>query len=57
MNIRHIVLMDAGDPEEVSIVKNLNGKNKVFNSHDAADIWVQDNAGKESSCFLIVEID
>ena len=57
MNIRHIVLMDADDPEEVSIVKNLKGKNKVFNSHFAADIWVQDNAGKESSCFLIVEID
>ena len=52
---KYIVLVDADDAANARIVESGN-KNMVFSSHDAADIWVQNNACIESSCFLIIEI-
>lgn len=53
---RYIILQDMDCAEAVTVITDDLGDNLVFDSADAADLWVQANA-KLGWCTLIVEAE
>ena len=51
-----VILLNANDPEEICILQNDKGENRVFADAEAADFWLEDNA-KRGWVTCIYEVD